>query len=199
MRARPRQRPCPHGRERPPSANTNWSARALPAHVQREAPYPTTERKRSFRSERGARAPAVRRPALYASPERSESQKAARPPVCPRNGRAPQLWCPLPLALVVVGFTPRAIPETRYLARSRDDPSNKGGVVHRLRVQSTGVRTTAAPSRRLVLRYSPSNEGRQLGVTRYASKTASMFRSAVSKPRSSLTSPTSATYQFRAI
>ena len=36
----------------------------------------------------------------------------------------------------------------------------------------------------------------QLGVTRYASNTASMLRSAVSSPRRSFTSPTSAVYQF---
>ena len=39
----------------------------------------------------------------------------------------------------------------------------------------------------------------QDGVTRYASKTASRFRSALSRPRSSFTSPTSAVYQLRAI
>lgn len=36
----------------------------------------------------------------------------------------------------------------------------------------------------------------QLGVTRYASNTASMLRSAVSRVRSDFTSPTSAVYQF---
>jgi hypothetical protein len=55
---------------------------------------------------------------------------------------------------------------------------------------------------------SPSNEGfdeprnvaalslRRDGVTRNASNTASTFRSAVSRLRSDLMSPTSATYQF---
>jgi hypothetical protein len=37
------------------------------------------------------------------------------------------------------------------------------------------------------------------GVTRYASKTASMFRKAVKSVRSDFTSPTWATYQFFAI
>ncbi len=40
---------------------------------------------------------------------------------------------------------------------------------------------------------------RQDGVTRYASKTDSMLRSAPSSARSALMSPTSATYQFFAI
>ena len=43
------KRPCPHGREQAPSTDTKRSARAPPAHVQREAPYPTGARKRSFR------------------------------------------------------------------------------------------------------------------------------------------------------
>jgi len=38
MRARPRQRPWPHGRGQPAADATDESARALPAHVQREAP-----------------------------------------------------------------------------------------------------------------------------------------------------------------
>ena len=116
-------------------------------------------------------APAVRRPALTLRlGEANLKRPRARP--LSSNGRAPQLLCPLPLALVVLRFAPTAIPETRYLARSRGDPSNEGSRLER---------------------------GSQLGVTRYASKTASMLRRAVSKPRSSLTSPTSATYQFRAI
>ena len=47
-------------------------------------------------------------------------------------------------------------------------------------------------------RESPSGDlvDAQEGVTRYASKTASMLRSAVSSPRRSLMSPTSAVYQF---
>src|SRR5439155_12900929 len=106
-------------------------------------------------------------------------QRGRAPARRPRNGRAPQLSCPLPLALVLVRFTRHAIPGKRYLARSSDDPSTKG-----------------VPDHADVLK---STYGRQLGVTRYASKTASMFLSAVNRPRSSLTSPTSATYQFRAI
>ena len=76
-------------------------------------------------------APAVRRPALTL--HLSEANLRGRAPArCPRNGRAPQLWCPLPLALVVLGFAPRAIPRTRYLARSRDDPSSRGTLVARV-------------------------------------------------------------------
>jgi len=80
------------------------SARALPAHVQREAPYPDPERKGSFRS-------ATKRP-------------RARPLSSERSGAA--AWCPLPLALFVVAFRAGAIPETRYLAQTRDDPSIEG-------------------------------------------------------------------------
>src|SRR5438552_3534221 len=48
MRARPRERPCPHGREQPPGAHTKRSARAPPAHVTREAPYPIPSESEAF-------------------------------------------------------------------------------------------------------------------------------------------------------
>src|SRR6185437_1665707 len=60
----------------------------------------------------------------------------------------------------------------------------------------------ALPHRRLAV--VPAHAGKSTGaqppgVTRYASKTASMLRSAVRRLRSSFTSPTSTVYQLRAI
>jgi len=48
MRARPRQRPCPHGREQAPGAHTKESARASPAHVTREAPFLSPSESKAF-------------------------------------------------------------------------------------------------------------------------------------------------------
>src|SRR5205814_3143175 len=83
-----------------------------------------------------------------ASPERSEFKEAARPPVVLETvGR--RSLVPSPPVLVVVRFTPRAIPETRYLARSRDDPSNKGAVVRGF-YSGIGVPKEAPSERRVV-------------------------------------------------
>jgi len=58
MRARPRQRPCPHGRDQPPSANTR-GVRGLGPRTFSAKRRPNPGRKRSFRPERLGLPPAA--------------------------------------------------------------------------------------------------------------------------------------------
>src|SRR2546422_7745224 len=84
MRARPRKRPRPHGREQSPKAHTKRSARAPPAHVPREAPYLTPARKHQL--SRGLRfAPAAEDQAAQgeAEPEGADRETANRKGLSP--------------------------------------------------------------------------------------------------------------------
>src|SRR5205823_3860854 len=79
------------------------------------------------------------------------------------------------------------------------DRRDERRVARRLRIErrdgsAEGARRRAAVDAAIAVRVL----GRQDGVTRYASKTASIWRSAFSSERRSFTSPTSAVYQFLA-
>ncbi len=97
--------------------------------------------------------------------------------------------------LVVVATRKVSIPRSRVRGRLRPIPRTR-----------EPHRSTMRRIRPLPRKGYPANadrgtsfEGATSGVTRYASKTASTLRSAVSSARSAFTSPTSATYQFFAI